>query len=537
MKFNHALKNICLLSSLLVSTYSMSATTNVKKAVNLALEPKSQVETKLSKINRDINKPNIIWLVLEDISLDLAVYGEQKVKTPNLDRLANQGIRYNKAFATAAVCSTSRSAFFTGMHATSIGAHHHRSHISDNYQLPAHVKLMSDYMRNAGYVNLLMGPKQKTDFNFDHQGPVFDAQDGEIKYSGGAYTHAPIDINLLTRPAWQKYRSEFSGKPFFAQINYSETHRTFISDKQNPVDPATVNLPSYYADHDITRRDWALYLETVQTVDQKVGKLMADLAHAGALENTIIFIFGDHGRAMLRDKQWLYDGGIEVPLIVWGQGIAKGKVSDQLISLIDIMPTSMNLAGIAVPDYIEGKVFLGKNSESRDYIYAHKDRCDETDDRVRAVRDQQFKYIRNFWPEKPYTDFNTYKKLQYPVFTLMHKLHQQGKLTPEQASFYANTRPAEELYDTVNDPDEVHNLATNAQYKNVLTKMRQQLAHWQKSTGDQGMLPEDEKVKNDWDNFYQQHYQKQMASRGLSPQVDDDTYLAWWHTFLLNLGK
>jgi len=488
-------------------------------------------------LNSNPNKPNIIWVVLEDISLDLAVYGTPEVNTPNLDKLANQGIRYNNAYATAAVCSTARSAFFTGMHATSIGAHHHRSHLNDGYQLPKNVKILSEYMREAGYVNLLMGPKQKTDFNFSHTVNAFDLQDGEIKYSGGAYTHAPVDMKILQRPAWQTYIKEHTNKPFFAQINYSETHRTFIADKDNPINPAKVKIPSYYPDHDITRRDWALYLETVQTVDTKIGNLFKELKAAGALENTLVFIFGDHGRAMLRDKQWLYDGGLRVPLIVWGNTIQAGQVSNELVSLIDLMPTTMGLAGIKIPKYIEGQVFLGDNKQTRKYVYAHKDRSDETDDRVRAVRDKRFKYIRNFYPEKPYTDFNTYKRLQYPVLALMQSLHEKKQLTAEQAPFFTLTRPAEELYDTFNDPDEVYNLASDKRYIEKLTSMRKELTRWQQETGDMGMIEEDPEAVKYWDTFYEQHYKKQMKARGLSPDISPDEYLIFWDKFLTKLGK
>jgi len=479
-------------------------------------------------------KPNIIWLVLEDISLDLGTYGNKLVKTPNLDRLAAQGTKYTNAYATASVCSSSRSAFFTGMHQTSIGAHHHRSHIKDGYELPKGIKMLSQYLRDADYFNLLMGPKQKTDFNFAHHVAAFDAMDGELKYSGGAYTHAPLGMRLLTRPAWQQYGKD---KPFFAQINYSETHRTFIQDTKNPIDANDVILPSYYPDHPIAKKDWALYLETIQYVDQKVGNLFTELEQAGVLDNTVVFIFGDHGRAMLRDKQWLYDGGIRVPLIVWGKGIAKGEISDELISLIDLAPTTMDMAGLTVPDYMEGHVFSGANRQPRNYIYAQRDRCDETDDRIRAVRDKRFKYIKNYFPERPYTQFNAYKKLQYPVMTLMQKLHQEGKLSAEQALFFAPTRPVEELFDTFNDPDEVNNLANNPAYAKRLKTMRTELADWQVRTGDQGMQAEDPAVVKYWDDFFAAHYKKQMELRGLSPDIDHDSYLVWWEGFLKTLGK
>lgn len=493
--------------------------------------------SKMKSTHPSAKQPNIIWVVLEDISLDLAYNGTPAVKTPNLDRIASEGVRYSNAFATAAVCSTARSAIFTGMHATSIGAQHHRSHLSDNYTLPKGVRMVSEYMRDAGYVSLLMGPKQKTDFNFTPKVNAFDAQDGEVKYSGGAYTHAPIDTKILDKSAWKTYQEKYADKPFFTQINYSETHRTFIADPDDPINPKDVKLPSYYPDHEITRRDWALYLETVQTVDKKVGLLFDELEEAGVLDNSIVFIFGDHGRAMLRDKQWLYDGGLRVPLIVWGKGIPANQSNDTLVSLIDIMPTSMDLAGIKVPQYIEGKVMFGPHKETRDYVYAHKDRCDETDDRVRAVRDNQFKYIKNFYPEKPYTDFNAYKNLQYPVMALMNKLNAQGKLTPQQALFMADSRPPEELYDTVNDPDEVNNLATDPAYKTQLIRLRNQLSLWQAQTGDMGMVDEDPKEIQYWDDFFARHYKKTMLERGLAPDISPDDYLIWWDKFLTKLGK
>ena len=484
--------------------------------------------------NENKDRPNIIWVVLEDISLDLSIYGNELVKTPNLDRIAKQGTVYTNAYSTSAVCSPSRSAFFTGMHQTSIGAHHHRSHLTDGYELPSNVKMLSEYLREAGYFNLLMGPKQKTDFNFHHKASAFDSMDGEIKYSGGAYTHAPTDTKILDKSAWARYDGK---SPFFAQINYSESHRTFIADPDNPINPKDVDIPSYYPDHPITRRDWALYLETVQTVDKKVGNLFKELESAGALENTIVFIFGDHGRAMLRDKQWLYDGGIRVPLIVWGKGIETGKVSDELVSLIDLMPTTMNLANIPVPDYLEGNVFIGEKPELREYIYAQKDRCDETDDRVRAVRDKRFKYLKNYYPNQPYTQFNAYKKLQYPVLTLMQHLNEQGKLTPVQAQFMQATRPPEELYDTLYDPEEVNNLAENPRYRDVLKRMRNELTRWQQETGDQGMRVESVEEKQYWDRFFKDHYTKQMTSRGLSPDISHKDYLVWWDKFLTELGK
>jgi len=366
--------------------------------------------TEISVVDR---RPNIIWIVVEDISPDLGAYGNAIVHTPNIDRLAVGGIRYTRAFSTSSVCSPSRSAFFTGMYQTSIGAHHHRSHIDDGYRLPAGVKLVTQYLRDAGYFTLLMGPKQKTDFNFTPHVEPFDADDGKQVISGGAYTHDPADKAILEGAAWQQYPGD---RPFFAVVNYSEAHRDFTHDPVNPIDPNDVALPSYYPDHDIARRDWALYLETIQLLDRKIGNLMQELESHGALDNTIIMLFGDHGRAMLRDKQWLYDGGIHVPLVIWGNGIETGVVRDDLVSLIDLAPTTMDIAGLEVPGHMEGNIFLGENRRMREFIFAQRDRCDETDDRIRAVRDKRFKYIVNHIPGQPYLAFNAYKNLRYDEY-------------------------------------------------------------------------------------------------------------------------
>jgi N-sulfoglucosamine sulfohydrolase len=470
---------------------------------------------------------------MEDLCPDFGCYGNDLIKTPNLDQLASEGTLYTNAFASAPVCSTARSAFFTGMYQSSINAHHHRSHLNDGHELPSEVKLLSDYLQDVGYHCILMGPKQKTDFNFKEPEGVFDKTDSERSSSMGAYVHCPSDLKILDGPAWKSVRK---GKPFFAQINYTEAHRTFIADKLNPISPNDVKVPLCYPDHEITRRDWALYLETLQFLDMKIGNLIEELKEAQALENTVIFFFGDHGRPMLRGKQWLYDAGIKVPLIVWGKGMSKGKIESRLVSLIDLMPATLSLAGVEPPNYLEGQNFLQENLQ-REYVYAQRDRCDETDDKIRAVRDKRFKYIRNYYPERPYTQFNAYKKLEYPVLTLMELLHSKGELNEIQAQFMAETRPVEELYDTLNDPDEVYNLADNKKYSQTLLRLRKALDQWEVDTNDGGRLIESPLIKDYWDKFFKDFYIKVMKSRGLSPQISNEDYLKWWDEQLKRQGK
>jgi len=270
---------------------------------------------------------------------------------------------------------------------------------------------------------------------------------------------------------------------------------------KDPVDPARVKLPPYYPDHPIARQDWATYLDSIQLMDQYVGRILKRLDDEGLTENTVVIFIGDHGRCHIRGKQWLYDGGIHIPLIIrWPGKLKAGRVCDDLVSAIDISATVLKIAGIEPPKYMEGRVFLGPDAnaerrpqvEKRDYIIAARDRCDETVDRIRCVRTGRYKYIRNFMPERPYTQINRYKERSYPMLPLMKQLHSEGKLTPVQALFMAPRKPDEELYDVRNDPYEIRNLADSAKHQKTLKKMRAILDKWIKDTSDKGQFPEPE---------------------------------------------
>lgn len=422
-------------------------------------------------------RPNVLWLIAEDLGPEIGSYGERLARSPNLERFAAEGVRYTGCYTTAPVCSPSRSAFMTGMYQTTIGAHNHRSHRGDGYRLPEGVHLVTHYFRQAGYftANVLTaapGVKGtgKTDWNFTPPEKPFDGTD---------------------------WNQRAAGQPFFAQVNFSETHRSFKKADEHPVDPAKVALPPYYPDHAVAREDWALYLDAVGHLDRKIGAVLGRLDEEGLRDETIVFFFGDNGQAHVRGKQWLYEGGIHVPLIVRtpekyrpaGQG-APGTVCDWLISAIDIPATSMTLAGVALPEKFQGRPFLGPGAKGREFIVGARDRCDETVDRIRCVRTGRYKYIRNFYPERPYTQPNAYKERQYPVLPLMRELHAQGKLTAVQELFMAPRRPAEELYDLKADPHEIHNLAASPEHQKVLEDLRAKLDAWIRETGDQGETPE-----------------------------------------------
>ena len=434
-----------------------------------------------AQLNTD--RPNILWILSEDISPDLSCYGTPVVQTPNLDELARQGIRYTNAFTTSPVCSPSRSAMITGMYQTSIGAHHHRSHRDDGYTLPEPVRLITDYFRQAGYFTANVTTAApgvqgsgKTDFNFTVKGKPFDGTD------------------------WNQRKL---AQPFFAQLSISMTHRgghwkNLHEQISNLVDPAKVKLPPYYSDHSVARQDWATYLNSIQLMDEYIGKILKRLADEDLAKNTAVIFIGDNGRCHVRGKQWLYDGGIHIPLIIrWPGRLQADQVCDHLVSAIDISATVLRIAGIQPPGYMQGQVFLEpdrdgnwKPVKKRDYIIAARDRCDETIDRIRCVRTQRYKYIRNFMPERPYTQKNRYKEQSYPMLALMKELHAQGKLTPAQTLFMAPRKPDEELYDIQSDPYEIHNLARLPEHQVTLEKMRALLEKWIEDTSDMGQFPE-----------------------------------------------
>ncbi|HZE97505.1 MAG TPA: sulfatase [Planctomycetota bacterium] len=419
-------------------------------------------------------KPNILWLIAEDFGPHLGCCGTKEVWTPNLDRLAAEGVRYTRFFTTAPVCSASRSAFMTGMYQTTIGAHNHRSHRDDDYQLPDGVRLVSQRMHDVGYftANLVELPAElgfkgtgKNDWNFSEPKDPFDGK------------------------RWSELKDR---QPFFAQINFHETHRKYNGPEK--ADPAKVEIPPYYPDHPVTRKDWARYLDATSELDRKVGLLLKRLEDDGLADSTVVVFHGDHGASHVRAKQFCYDTGLITLLIVRWPGsaspltqVAKGKVDARLLMAIDLAPTFLSMAGVAPPETLQGRVFLGPAAgPDRDYVFGARDRCDETVFRFRTVRDARHRYIRNFTPERPFLQANQYKEKDYPVWNLLKELHAQGRLTPEQEFLCAPTMPAEELYDLDQDPHEIRNLAAAPEHQETLRRLSGVLEKWIGETHDQG---------------------------------------------------
>lgn len=457
--------------------------------------------------SRNKFRPNVIWLVAEDISPDIGCYGDTVVSTPNLDRFAGQGTRFDSAFASCPVCSPVRSGMITGMYQTSIDCHQHRTRLK--HLLPAPVRPVTDYFREAGYFTA----------------NVTSAAPG-VRGSG------KNDFNFLVDQPYDgtDWNQRDTGQPFFAQVNFTLTHRDFVRDPERPVNPYNVEIPPYYPDHPITRRDWANYLESLQVLDRQIGAVLQRITDEGLSDNTIVVFFGDHGSPHVRAKQWLYDGGIRIPLIIrWPGRIDEGEVSGFLASTIDIAPTSLALSGVAPPEHMQGQVIIGRSADKpRETVFAARDRCDGTVDRIRCARTRRYKLIRNFYPERPYTQFNSYKKDQYPVLTLLNVLNMQGGLTPGQARFMSEHRPEFELYDLERDPHETYNLADDPEYAVIRKQLIGEIDHWIQDTGDMGAIPEDAQEIEYQEQAMLDEYRQRMTAKGLSPDISDEDYLDWW---------
>ncbi len=422
-------------------------------------------------------RPNFLWLIAEDFGPALGCYGQKATATPNLDQLARDGVRYDRFYTTAPVCSPSRSAFMTGMYQTTIGAHHHRT--ANRRPLPEGVKILPDWLRAAGYftANLRKLPEAfqfkgtgKTDWNFAAPEKPFDSED------------------------WADLKPH---QPFLAQINFHETHRKFNGERR--ADPKKVSLPPYYPDHPVTRQDYARYLDAAMEMDRKVGVILEELAREGLAENTVVVFMGDNGEAHVRGKQFCYEEGLRVPLIIrWPKAIPPpksyraGATDQRLLEAIDLAPTFLSLAGAEVPPGMQGRPFLGEQTGTpKQYVFGARDRCDETAMRIRTVRDKRYRYIRNFTPEVPLLAPNKYKETQYPVWNLLKELNAAGKLTPAQAALCAPRLPAEELYDMILDPDETNNLALAKApaTQHQRERLARVLQAWIKQTGDRGEIP------------------------------------------------
>jgi N-sulfoglucosamine sulfohydrolase len=427
-------------------------------------------------------RPNVIWILGDDLGLALGCYGQPQVRTPNIDRLAAEGVRYTRCFTTAPVCSPSRSAMFTGRYQTTIQSHNHRT--ANPQPLPAGVKTIADVFRAGGYYTLNLQPPGST------------GEEGNPR--AGAAGSGKTDFNFKITNAYDgtDWNQRQPGQPFFAHINLLAPHRGApwqeAKARADHFDHAQIKLPAYYPDHPLAIEDYVNYLKAVELLDDQVGQVMARLEKEGLLDNSIIVFMGDNGECLFRSKQFLYDGGLHVPLIVrWPKGQGGGRVDEQLVSAIDVTTTLPALAGIPGDPGMQGRNFYQPTTPPRDHIIAARDRMGLGSDRMRAVRTDRYKYIRNYLPGIPYMQLNPYKERSYPVWNLIKELKKEGKLSPEAALFAADQKPFEELYDLENDPDELVNVARDVKHVEALRDLRAKLDQWLATYPDQGAVMEE----------------------------------------------
>jgi N-sulfoglucosamine sulfohydrolase len=422
---------------------------------------------------KTIKRPNILWLVSEDNGPFLGCYGDSLADTPNLDKFASEGIVYENAFANAPVSAPARSTIITGMYACSLGTHHMRSY----NPLPKHIKFFTNYLREAGYY---------------------------------CSNNAKEDYNIAEKPegCWDEssreatYRKRKPGLPFFAVFNFAVTHESSL---HKPLDvkhdPARVRLPAYHPDTPEIRHDWAQYYDKITELDIQIGEKLAELEAEGLAEDTIVFYFSDHAGVLPRSKRFLYDSGTHVPLLIRFpkkyQHLAPagpGVRLDRLVSFVDLAPSVLSLAGVGVPEYMQGISFLGpKADRPQTYVCLFRDRMDERYDMMRAVRDKRYKYIRNFMPHLIYGQFIEYL-WRMPATRSWERAYEEGKCIGPQKLFW-EAKPPEELYDIQNDPDEVENLVDAPALRETLDRMRKALDMWVYEVRDLGFLPEAEMLE------------------------------------------
>lgn len=435
-------------------------------------------------------KPNIVWILVDDMSPNFSCYGETTNRTPHVDALAAQGTRFSRAFVTAPICSISRSALLTGCYQTSIGGQNHRSG-SEKFPitLPVGMKTVPQLLKEAGY--------HTCNIPFD----AFVRSNGPVSIAKTDYNFAWDRPANYDRTHWADRKT---GQPFFAQVQLQGgKHR---GQKPGPVWPKkaeaalgsltstnAVQLPPYLPEDETIRADWAQYLDTVRYTDWEVGRIVQRLKDAGVLDRTVIIFWTDHGISHVRNKQFLYDGGIHVPLVLRGPGIAAGKVREDLVEHIDIAAVTLALAGLPRPAFMQARDVFAKDYTPKEFVFAARDRADETVDRIRSVRSEGFKYIRNFYPTRPYLQPNRYKD-EKAIVQAMRRLHAEGKLNRDQSLIMAETRPREEFYDLKADPHELRNLTADPAHAGTLSKHRKALDDWMTRTDDKGRKPEPEEV-------------------------------------------
>ena len=428
--------------------------------------------------------PNVLWIVVEDVSPWMAAYGDHTVSTPTLDKMAEDGVTLLNVFSPNPICSPTRSALMTGKFPTTTGVHNHRrtrdSKGRDAIYLPEGELTLPEIFQQNGYATFNIG---KDDYNF-----VYDRR--------GLYSEGPDDVEghigdrVGPKFDWPKLAA---GKPFFGQIQLKGDKNKKL--KGIEFDESKPEFPPYYPDTKTQRKKFNDSYRAIVKTDQEVAEILAKLEATGEADNTAVFFISDHGMGMLRHKQFIYDGGVHVPLFITypkGQDFIRqnGARREELMSLIDVSAAALEVANIPVPKYFESRAILGKNIDERTFVPLSRDRADYTFDHMRGIRTHEFHYIRHKFPDTPYL-LPSYRDEKAHTIEY-RKLYAEGKLTPAQSVLMAPTRPAEELFDVKADPHQINNLASDPAYADALKDMRKTLDTWIVESGDKGQVEETE---------------------------------------------
>lgn len=452
-------------------------------------------------------QPNIVWIVCEDMSPHLGSYGEKVAKTPNLDQLAKEGVRFTNVFSTAGVCAPSRAALISGCFQTAIGGQHMRTmgpsptyynpkdfpegHTPYSAVLPEGVIGFPEHLRKAGYY---CTNNAKQDYQFE----------------------APVTMwnESSTKAHWRNRKNK--NQPFFSVFNFEVTHESQVWAREKQpllVNPNDIEVPPYYPNDSISKATMARFLSNVMVMDQQIGKIIEQLKEDGLYENTILFFYSDHGDGMPFVKREVLQRGMRVPLLIKAPFLKPGTMDERLLSFIDFGPTVLSLAGIKIPSVMHGKDFLGNQhpKNKRKYVFGARDRMDSQIDRVRSVSDGRFTYIRNYYPNQ-----SSYQQIDFrlanPLMKHMLNLRDAGKLNAVQMQWFKPTRNKEELYDFKNDPHEINDLANNPNYRNKLIELRKQHETWLQTYPDLSAMNEMDMVKKWW------------KGKNQAPQTEKVTY-------------
>lgn len=433
----------------------------------------------------DAPRPNILWIYVDDMSDWMGCYGDSLAETPNIDNLAQDGVLFERAYMPAPVCSTTRSALITGTMQTSHGLHQHRTMIKE--PLAEGVITVPELFRDAGYLTF---NEAKDDYNFKRDRDTMYSP--EFQRPNGQQVNGHLVGEDLS---WLK---QLQGQTFFGQIQLKggkidgETGSRYPAKSRIREDQ--VSVPPQYPDHPVFRNAIARHYEQIAITDAQVGAIMTALKTYGLWQNTAVFFFTDHGSPLPRAKQFLFEDGTKVPLVAhWPRGTTHlrkhGRRRIDLVSGIDITTTSLGLAGLKIPAFMEGRNLFSRELQSPRYVISARDRMGNAIDRMRTVRSEHFRFIRNYKTDRAL--YQPQYREKFSTFVTLRELHAADQLSPVQASYYdVANRPSRELYDLRTDPHQTRNLAMNPNYASIVNEHQQHLEKWEAATDDKGRYPE-----------------------------------------------